>query len=156
MTKLIIVPLDLKDANLLVARWHRHHKPVVGHRFSIGVADEQGELHGACINGRPVSRMVDSHTTLEVTRLVTDGTPNACSKLYAAAARIASELGYGKIQTYILDTEPGTSLRAAGWQHEANTRGGQWKHTDGKPRRTDQPTGPKQRWSKILKGDFSQ
>ncbi len=31
-----IIPLELDEANDLVGRWHRHHKPAVGHRFSIG------------------------------------------------------------------------------------------------------------------------
>ena len=30
------IPLTLKQANELVANLHRHHKPEVGHRFSIG------------------------------------------------------------------------------------------------------------------------
>jgi len=30
------------------------------------------------------------------------------------------------------------------------TAGGQWKHTDGKERRTDQPIEKKQRWAKEL------
>jgi hypothetical protein len=59
-------------------------------------------------------------------------------------------MGYKKIQTYILESELGTSLKASGWIMEAVTAGGQWKHTDGKPRRTDQPTKPKQRWAKLL------
>jgi hypothetical protein len=40
------VPLTLKQANTLVDRLHRHHKPVVGHRFSIG-AEVDGNLVGA-------------------------------------------------------------------------------------------------------------
>ena len=147
---LYVVPLELSQANELVARWHRHHKPVVGHRFSIGVVDEKGELHGAAIVGRPVARLTDHRTTLEVTRLVTDGSPNACSMLYAAAARAGKALGYRKIQTFILDSETGVTLRAAGWEFEQDSQGGLWVHTDGKPRRDDQPTCPKQRWAKRL------
>lgn len=70
--------------------------------------------------------------------------------LYAAAARAAKALGFERIQTYILDEEPGTSLKAAGWQYEGQAGGGQWKHTDGKPRRTDQPTSIKGRWALTL------
>ena len=145
-----IVPLELSEANALVSKWHRHHKPVQGHRFSIGVIDDEGVLHGAVIVGRPVARMVSPKDVLEVTRLVTDGTPNCCSLLYAAAARVGKELGYLRIQTYILDSEPGTSLKASGWICEGEAGGGQWKHTDGKPRRTDQPICLKTRWSKKL------
>lgn len=147
-----ITHLELVEANELVTKWHRHHKPAQGHRFSIGVIDtEKNKLIGAVIVGRPVARHIDFRTTTEVTRLVTDGTKNACSILYAAAARASKELGYKKIQTYILETENGGSLIASGWKCENNSvGGGQWKHTDGKPRRTDQPIIKKQRWIKEL------
>jgi len=124
---------------------------VIGHRFSIGVVDDSGELHGAAIIGRPVARMAgDPRRVAEVTRLVTDGYPMACSMLYAAAARACRAIGFERIQTYILDTETGVSLRAAGWEYEGPAGGGQWKHTDGRPRRTDQPNGMKGRWAKTL------
>jgi hypothetical protein len=42
-------------------------------------------------------------------------TKNACSMLYSACARAAQAMGYDKIQTYILVTEPGTTLKASGW-----------------------------------------
>lgn len=105
---------------------------------------------GAATIGRPVARLVNWRTTVEVTRLVTDGTKNACSILYAAAARISREMGYEKIQTYILDTETGVSLRAAGWVCEGKSVGGGngWHSREG--RRDDQPINPKQRWAKQL------
>lgn len=105
-----IVPLTLSQANDLVSKWHRHHKPCVGHRFSLGLT-LHNELVGAAIVGRPVARNVPQDEVIEVTRLVTNGTPNACSKLYAAVARVAKDMGFAKVQTYILDSEPGTSLR---------------------------------------------
>lgn len=147
-----IVPLELKEANELVTKWHRHHKPCQGHRFSIGAVEQKtGELVGACIVGRPVARLVNYKTTLEITRLVTNGTKNACSLLYSAAARIGREMGYEKIQTYILQEENGISLIASGWECDGvGFGGGQWKHTDGKERRTDQPIGLKQKWFKKL------
>lgn len=149
--RLIIVPLELKEANRVIAAWHRHHKPVQGHRFSIGVATDAGRLVGAATIGRPVARNAGSpKKVLEVTRLVTDGTYNACSMLYSAAARVGKNLGYERIQTYILESELGTSLKASGWQDEGPAGGGQWKHTDGKPRRTDQPIVKKRRWAMTL------
>ena len=146
-----VVPVELREANALVTKWHRHHQPSQGHRFSLGVCDELGTWHGACIVGRPVARLAGSpRAVLEVVRLVTDGTFNACSILYAAAARAGKSLGYERIQTYVLDSETGASLRASGWTCEGAAGGGQWKHTDGKPRRTDQPTEIKSRWAKTL------
>lgn len=149
---LTIVPLELRQLNDLVTKWHRHHKPVQGHRFSIGAVDDKGNMVGGASVGRPVARNGgDPGSVLEVTRLVTDGTPNSCSILYSRAAQVGRLLGYKKIQTYILASETGISLKAAGWFCEdAECGGGQWKHTDGKPRRTDQPTEKKQRWVKML------
>jgi hypothetical protein len=146
---MIIVPITLKAANAFVVSYHRHHKPSVGHKFSIGLNDED-HLIGVAIMGRPVARGSDNGFTIEVARLCTNGQKNACSMLYQAAARASKELGYKKIQTYILEIETGTSLKASGWKMEAITAGGQWKHTDGKERRTDQPTMPKQRWVRQL------
>lgn len=94
--------------------------------------------------------MVDQYRTAEVTRLVTNGAKNACSILYAAAARAADAMGFNKIQTYILANESGTSLRAAGWVMEEETSGGNWNHSWRKGRREDQPMEPKQRWAKTF------
>ena len=146
---MIIVPITLKKANEIVTQWHRHHKPSRGHKFSVALLKDSVYV-GIAICGRPVARGSDDGLTLEVARLCTDGTPNACSKLYGACSRIAKEMGYAKIQTYILESEPGISLKASGWTMEAVTAGGQWKYSGGKERRTDQPTEPKQRWVKFL------
>lgn len=88
--------------------------------------------------------------------MCTDGTPNTCSFLYGACARIAKEMGFDKIQTYILNSENGISLKASGWVCESVSPGGQWKHTDGRPRRTDQPISPKTRWAKVFRRDYEQ
>lgn len=142
------VPVELKEANAIISAWHRHHKPVQGHRFSIACVDDEGTVHGVAVVGRPVARLAGSpRDVLEVTRVATDGTDNACSILYGAAARTAKALGYLRVQTYTLPSESGTSLKAAGWICEGTAGGGQWKHTDGKPRRTDQPTEKKLRWA---------
>lgn len=146
-----IVSIELYEANILVRLWHRHHKQVTGHKFSVGAYDtKKQELVGAVIVGRPVSRAFNWRKRLEVTRLVTNGTKNACSFLYAAAARIAREMGYEKIHTYILDEETGVSLLAAGWYLEKEYAGGGhgWHNRPG--RRSDQPENKKQRWAKDL------
>jgi hypothetical protein len=146
-----VIPLTLKQANELVASLHRHHKPAQGHRFSIGCEDETG-VHGAAICGRPVARGCDPYKTLEVVRLVTDGTFNACSILYGAAARAAKAMGFERIQTYLLEEESATSVKASGWQFETWTAGGDWNHSKANvgTRRTDQPMGRKQRWGRVL------
>jgi hypothetical protein len=148
--KLRVVPATLAQANDVVARLHRHHKPARGHRFSLLAVKEDGTVVGACIVGRPVARMVDQYNVFEVTRLVTDGTKNACSILYAAAARAAQAMGAEKIQTYILASEPGTSLKASGWADEGDAGGGDWNVPSRGGRRTDQPQERKRRWAKGL------
>lgn len=130
--KLEAVPIRLADANDFVARFHRHHKPVVGHKFSIG-ASLDGSLVGVVIVGRPVARSLDDGATLEVTRLCSDGTKNVCSYLYGAARRAAFALGYTRLGTYIRADEPGTSLAAAGWRLVGQVHGRSW-HCPSRPR----------------------
>lgn len=147
---MIVVPLTLKQANALVKTLHRHHKPTRGHRFSIGV-EVDGHLVGAVIVGRPVAPKTNQYQVAEVTRLVTDGTPNACSFLYGAAARAAKAMGFWRIQTFTLPQEGGASLRAAGWVCEGIAgQDGALGWQSRKGRRTDQPTTPKWRWVKPL------
>ena len=147
--KIKIRPATLKQANEMIEALHRHHKRVVGHRFSIACIDGE-KIHGIAVIGRPVARELDAYYTAEVTRLVTDGTKNACSMLYGAAARIAKEMGFDFIQTYILESEPGTSLKASGWICEGIVRkdGKGWNNRNG--RRTDQPVISKVRWRKYF------
>ena len=142
------IPIELKDANKFVDELHRHHDPVHRDKFRIG-CELGGRLVGVVQLARPVSRMLDDGKTIEVVRLCTDGTPHVCSFLYGKAARIAKEMGYKKIITYILETESGTSLKAAGWIHEADTQGGEWTRKT-RPRNTTAPTCKKQRWAKIF------
>ena len=139
--KLQLCPLTLAEANDFVAEHHRHHAPVVGHKFSLG-ATLGNQLVGIVIVGRPVSRVRDNGATLEVTRLATDGTRNACSFLYGAAARAAFALGYRRIGTYILASEPGTSLTASGWRLIGETKGGSWSRSS-RLRSDKHPTQPK-------------
>lgn len=124
-----IVPITLEEANEFIARNHRHHRPVIGHKFSIGCQEGTGDnehICGVAIVGRPVSRHLDNGWTLEVTRCCTDGTRNACSALYGAAWRAAKALGYKKLITYTLNTESGSSLKGAGWKCIGERGGGSW------------------------------
>jgi hypothetical protein len=144
MARLQLVPLDLGEANAFVSRLHRHHKPVVGHKFSLGAA-MGGDVVGVAIIGRPVSRHRDDGMTLEVTRLCTDGTRNACSFLYGAAARAAFALGFLRVGTYTLPEEGGASLRAAGWKLLGERGGGSWS-SQSRPRIDKHPTQGKLLW----------
>ena len=144
-----IKPISLKVANKFVEDNHRHHGPTVGHKFSVAVADDDEIIRGVAIVGRPVSRKLDNGEILEVNRLCTDGTYNACSMLYGAAARVAKEMGYKKIITYILESEPGTSLKAAGYKNAGTAGGLVWT---GKRKQNNQkyPKEMKTRYEKEL------
>lgn len=142
--KLHAIPVSLAEANEFVRRHHRHHRPVVGHKFSIG-ASVGDDVVGVAIIGRPVSRHRDDGLTLEVTRHCTDGTRNACSFLYGASARAAFALGYKRIGTYTAVEEGGSSLRASGWRMIAETPGASWS-VPSRPRVDTHPLGTKLLW----------
>lgn len=121
------IPIELKQANAFVSQYHRHHEAVHRDKFRIGCLDDNGNLCGVIQCARPVSRVLDDGMTIEVVRLCTDGTKNACSFLYSRMARIAKEMGYTRIITYILQSEDGASLKASGWVcEEENVGGGSW------------------------------
>lgn len=109
---LTIRPCSLREANAYVEQFHRHNKSVTGHRFSISCYDGD-RLCGVAICGNPIARKLADGLTIEIRRVCTDGTHNACTKLYGACCRAAKALGYRKVITYTLQSEPGTSLRAS-------------------------------------------
>lgn len=120
-----IKPIGLKEANSYIEQYHRHHKPVRGCKFCIA-AVENGVIVGVAICGRPVSRYLDNGETIEINRCCTDGTRNACSKLYGSCVRIAREMGYTKVITYILASENGASLKASNFVCEGEAGGTIW------------------------------
>ena len=157
------IPLKRKEADAYISIHHRHHKPSQGDMYRIGCEDDNGNLVGVIQVGRPVARRLDNGKTLEVIRCCTDGTYNACSFLYSRAARIAKELGYEKIITYILQEEEGVSLKASGWiLEDADCGGAAGWNVKSRPREVfdnkyplfgetrKYPVGKKQRWSKAL------
>lgn len=124
MAKFKVIPLTLKSANAYVEKFHRHNKPCVGHRFSIGALDENENIVGVAIIGRPVARMLDDGLTAEVNRVCTndDSPKNVCSFLYARAWRIWQQMGGERMITYTLQSEPGSSLKGAGWKIAGKTK----------------------------------
>lgn len=143
------IPLELKEANAFVEALHRHHDPVYRDKYRVGCINAGGELVGVVQVGRPVSRVLDDGMTLEVVRLCSNGEKDVCSFLYSKAARIAKELGYKKIITYILESESGTSVLAAGWHLEETIKGHKWD-CPSRPRTTTAPTCNKKRYAKEL------
>jgi len=144
------VPCELGEANAFVKQHHRHHQPVPGHKFSLAAVLLE-KVVGVAIVGRPVARRIDDGWTLEVNRVATDGTPNACSALYGAARRACFALGYRKLVTYTLASESGSSLRGAGWRllGAATSRVGQGWSVKSRPRVDKHPLQAKLKWEAV-------
>jgi hypothetical protein len=141
---LSLVPTSVREASAFVAQHHRHHKPPRGAILAIAAADGD-RVVGVAMLGRPVARCLQDEWTIELTRLATDGTRNACSFLYGAAWRAARALGYRRCVTYTLPEEGGASLRASNWRLIGEAGGGSWSRR-GRPRVDAHPLQRKLRW----------
>ena len=148
MSSLTIKPISFKSASEYVNTYHRHHNAPRGNKFCIGCYLDTS-LVGVAICGRPVGRFLDDGLTCEITRVCTDGTPNACSKLYGACCRIAKEMGYVKIITYILESENGASVKASNFVCEGIAGGTHW--TGIRDKGQNIPHEMKTRWVKKLR-----
>lgn len=147
---LVLVPITLGEANEFVRVHHRHHEPVPGHKFSIGVYDsEQSKIVGVAIVGRPVARHFDDGFTLEVNRTCTDGTRNANSMLYGACTRASFALGYRRLITYTQEGESGASLKAANWRVVAERKPNKGWNVPSRPRVVRNANVQRTLWSPI-------
>ena len=135
---LSIRPITLREANAYVAQHHRHNQPTNGHKWSVSCYDGD-RLCGVAICGQPVARKLDDGLTIEIRRVCTDGMRNACSILYGACARIARDMGYKRVVTYTLISEPGASLKASGFEN-CGEAGGVSCDMPGRPREVVQET----------------
>ena len=142
-----IRPISVKDAKAYVDKFHRHHKRSIGCKFCLSCY-EGDRLCGVAMCGRPISRYLDDGLTLEITRLCTDGTRNACSKLYGSSCQVAKAMGYKKVVTYILESEDGASLKASNFICEGIAGKTHW--TGRRDRGQDIPHEMKKRWVRIL------
>jgi hypothetical protein len=142
--RLSLQPITKAEADAFIAEHHRHHRPTVGWKFGVAINDGE-KVVGVIVVGRPVARHSDDGLTLEVTRCCTDGTKNAASMLYGAAWRASKALGYQRLVTYTLNTEPGTTLVAAGWKRIGERGGGSWSR-EGRPRVDTHPLQGKILW----------
>ena len=150
-----IKPISLAIANDFVKIHHRHNKPTLTHKFSIGLLDNFDELIGVIICGRPVSRHLDNGVTLEVNRSCTLGHKNANSMLYGAGVRAGKAMGYKRFITYTQQDESGASLRAANWKVDAMLKPRKNWHESSVKRKAgrdpSEPNGvPRIRWSQSI------
>ncbi len=150
--RLQLVPITLREAHAFVAAHHRHHRPDRGGKFAIGAAREAGPVIAVAVVGRPKARLAADTWTAEVTRVCSTEpaldnghASGACSFLYAACWRTARAMGFRRLITYLLDTEPGVTLIAAGWRCIGEAGGGSWSREQ-RPRIDLHPTQGKIRW----------
>lgn len=131
--KYSIRPLTQRQAKAFVDEHHRHNKAPRGDVIRVGLnAGDEEEITRLCI--------LDDHR-------------NGCSQMYGALRRAAKALGYHRLYTYTLATEPGSSLKASGWTKDADLQATQgWARTerDREPLLTDETS--KVRWTIQLAG----
>lgn len=159
------VPMNLTDAKRFVGLHHRHNLPPVTWRFGVGV-ESNGTLVGVGMAGNPMARklMVADPTLIEIIRCtalpVDDqrGVRNVCSMLYGALCRAAGALGYRRAITYTLESESGSSLRAAGFSVDAELEPSRGWNQPSRPRyeqdlfgRARTPEEAKIRWVRDLR-----
>lgn len=139
MTALEIRPITRDQARAFVQQNHRHNDAPVGWLF--GAALYAGaELRAVGMAGRPAARHLQNGRTIELTRVCTLGDRNAASRLYGALCRAAAALGYQRAITYTLESEPGSSVAAAGFRRDGETPARVHGRPDGSPRTADRPT----------------
>lgn len=88
-----------------------------------------------------------------ISRVATDGARNACSLIYGALCRAAKALGYKEAWTYTLPDEPGSSLKASGFEYMGETDGrGDWSRPNIGRQRSLPVLGnvEKKRWRRVL------
>jgi hypothetical protein len=69
--------------------------------------------------------------------------------LYGASCRVAKEMGYKKVITYILESENGASLKASNFVCEGSAGGTHWTGT--RNRNQNIPREMKKRWVKEVR-----
>jgi len=151
-----IVPVTGRAALKWIAETHRHLPKLQGALFAVGV-ERDGELVGVATAGNPARVWQGTGRVIISRCAVKPGLPKvgehaapACSMLYAAICRAATELGYREAWTYTLPGEDGRSIRAAGFTEQGTTGGGEHSRPS-RPRAPAVNAAPKGRWKKDLR-----
>lgn len=140
--------MTVKTAQGLIADVHRHLKKVQGGLFAACVMDGDDTV-GVGLAANP-ARVWQGTGRFVIARVaVMEGHPNACSMLYGALCRAGKALGYREAWTYTLPDEPGTSLRAAGFEYMGMTKAEEWDR-EKRPRAAAVNGEQKKRWRRRL------
>lgn len=120
-----LVPVSQLEARRFIRDHHRHSKPPRAMICAVGL-EQDGKLLGVGSLERPKAQKLCDGLTVEISRVCTQGAVNGCSRLYGALCRVAAALGYRRVVTYTLKTEPGHSLKASGFQMVAEVIPDTW------------------------------
>lgn len=151
---LYVRPSTVKAARRFVGEHHRHNLPPNGGLFAVAAFSGDRQV-GVGIAALPVARLLMDGWTIEITRVCTDGTRNACSLIYGALCRAAKALGYRRVITYTLESETGASVRSSGFTKDAECKTTNWNRPN-RPRNdfdlfgNRAPIEDKVRWVKWL------
>jgi hypothetical protein len=155
--RIALCPVSIGEARTFISRHHRHHTAPQSGLFAVAIAveresNEDDGIVGVAVVGRPVARAYQDGYTAEVTRLcVLEGYRNGCSMLYGACWRAARALGYRRLITYTLASEPGHSLRASGWRVVAERPAKSWaEHSKARPRVDRSPPAQRRLWEQVV------
>lgn len=150
--RLSIEPVTVTAARLLVKEWHRHLPDVQGGLFAAALAVD-GIVQGVAVAGNP-ARVWQGTGRIVISRVAVHDVPNGCSKLYGAICAAAKSLGYREAWTYTLPNEPGTSLKAAGFEDMGMSDGGEHDRPSRRRNPVKHPE-PKRRWRRVLRTEIS-
>ena len=147
---------DQKKAKKFIKKHHAHNPPPPGWIFGYAVLNGR-DVCGIVWVGRPIARRLNAFKVIEINRncvrrdLPSALVKHACSMLYGAAVREAEKRGYETAITYTLVSEPGTTLKAAGFTRAPKpTREGDTWDKPGRRRKQKSPTEAKWKWTREL------
>ncbi|MBG95089.1 MAG: hypothetical protein CL793_07540 [Chloroflexi bacterium] len=143
----------LESVKQFVRENHRHAPaPPAGWRWGYTIWAGDFML-GVAMVGRPAARRIDGTKVIDVSRVCVsrrasaEVAENACSMVYARAARDGAKAGFERVITYTIAGEPAAGCRAAGMEVEHRSRSGNWNRA-GRRRNSRNSTRPKVRWGK--------
>lgn len=150
LSKYKAIPIPFAYAKAYVNDYHRSNVAPQGHKFSVALESAEGRVVGVLIASEPKARHNRDGFTLEINRCCGDPKyHNVCSSLQGRAIRMGKAMGYTRFLSYTMLSEPGSSLKAMGFQKDGIVRGR--KNGWDSPSRhrvipERYPTGDKQRW----------
>ncbi len=151
-----LTPITGKQAMQWVADTHRHLPKLQGALFAVAVR-EAGQIVAVGTAGNP-PRVWQGTGRFVITRVAAkpvaaDPGEHAkpyCTMIYGALCRAGKALGYREAWTYTLAEEPGTSLRAAGFEDMGLTRAEEWTRPSRTRAAAVRPEA-KRRWRRVLR-----